>query len=295
MRKLYLLIFLVLAVVAGATAFVQRDFSKVQIKATEVAGNVYMLEGSGGNIGVSIGEDGVLMVDSQFAPLADKIKAAIKDLGGDLPKFLLNTHWHGDHTGSNEIFGTESIIVAHTNVRTRLSAEHIRGDRTTPPTPEAAWPVITFDESLSFHFNGEEVEVMHYPKGHTDGDAVIYFTGSNVVHMGDHWFSGIFPFVDLDSGGTVQGYTANIKKILADVKPDAKFIPGHGPLSTFDDLKKNLRMLEETSTLVTSQMKQGKTLDEIKSEGLQDEWKAWSWDFISEQRWIETIYNSYSN
>lgn len=284
MRKLYLLIFLVLAVVAGATAFVQRDFSKVQIKATEVAGNVYMLEGSGGNIGVSIGEDGVLMVDSQFAPLADKIKAAIKDLGGDLPKFLLNTHVHGDHVDGNASYGSSAIIVAHTNVRKRLADK-----------PKETWPVITFDQAVSFHMNGEEIKVLHYPKGHTDGDAVIYFTGSNVVHMGDHWFSGIFPFVDLDSGGTVQGYIANVKNILAEVKPDAKFIPGHGPLSTFDDLKKNLRMLEETSALVTSQMKQGKTLDEIKSEGLQDEWKAWSWDFISEQRWIETIYNSYSN
>src|SRR4051794_2413601 len=171
-----------------------RDFSKVEIKAIKVAGNICMLEGCGGNIGVSVGPDGLLIVDDQFAPLADKIHAALKGLGDGKLKFVLNTHWHGDHTGGNAVFGAEAPIIAHENVRKRLSTEQtIRGEKT-PPSPAAALPVITFDESLAVWFNGERIEVIHFPHGHTDGDSVIFFTGSNVVHMGDDFFAGRFPF-----------------------------------------------------------------------------------------------------
>ena len=178
----------------------QRDFSAVQIEATHVAGSVWMLVGSGGNIGVSSGSDGVLMVDDQFAPLADKIRDALREVGQSEeaaePQFLLNTHFHGDHTGGNVEFGDASTIVAHTNVRTRLVAGG---------SPEVALPVVTFDDAVSIHFNGEEIRAFHIPHGHTDGDALIYFTGSNVLHMGDDFFAGRFPFVDIDSGGSVEG------------------------------------------------------------------------------------------
>ena len=295
MKKLYLLVFVILFALSASFALVQqRDFSKVQIKATKVAGSVYMLEGSGGNIGVSIGEDGVLMVDDQFAPLADKIKAAIKDLGGDVPKFLLNTHHHGDHTGGNEIFGTESTIVAHANVRKRLSTEQRRGERVTPPKAEEGWPVVTFDNSLSLHFNGEEIKAMHYPKGHTDGDAVIYFKGSNVVHMGDDFFVGRFPYVDLGSGGTVQGLLANIGNIIDSLPADVKIIPGHGALSTIDDLKIYHTMLKETTAAITQMMRDGKSLDEIKTAGLPDKYASWGGGFINAERWINIVYDSYS-
>ena len=294
MKKLYLFIFIILFALSAVFALVQQDFSKVKIKSTLVAGNIYMLEGSGGNIGVSIGEDGVLIIDDQFAPLADKIKAAIKDLGGDAPKFILNTHWHGDHTGGNEAFSPEGTIIAQTNVRKRLMTKQNILGREIKPTSKEAWPIITFDASLSIHFNEEEIKAMHYPKGHTDGDAVIYFKGSNVFHLGDQWFNKLLPFVDLDSGGTVQGYMANIKKILDEIPDEIKIIPGHGALANKEDLRNFHRMLQETVSLVTEKMKSGKSLDDIKKEGLQEEWKSWSWSFISTERWIETIYKSYS-
>lgn len=289
MKRLYLLIFIVLFAISAVSALLQ-DFAKIELKATKVAGTVYMIAGtndavnfSGGNIAVSVGEDGVVMVDAKMAPLGDKIKAAIKEIGGDLPKYVINTHVHGDHVNGNSTFGSDGAIVAHTNVRKRLSDK-----------PENIWPVITFDQSMSIHMNGEEIKAIHYPRGHTDGDAVIFFTNSNVVHMGDHLFNKMFPFVDLDNGGTVQGFMENITKILDEIPEDVKIIPGHGALANKADLKNFRGMLQETVALVTDKMKSGKSLDDIKKEGLQEEWKSWSWSFISIERWIEIIYNSYS-
>ncbi len=281
---------IVLAPVAAAA----EESDDVEIIVTHVSGNVYMLEGAGGNIGVSAGPDGILIVDDQFAPIADKIRSALKDLNsGDL-KFVLNTHYHGDHTGGNEIFGREVPIIAQKNVRKRLSTEqNIRG-RVIPPKPKGAWPVITFDSSLSIHFNDEEIEVIHFPYGHTDGDVVVFFTKSNVVHMGDHLFSGMFPFVDLDAGGDVEGFIRNIETFMSKLPQDVKVIPGHGPLSLLDDLKANHRMLVETTDYVREQKKAGKSLEQIKAEGLPEEWKAWAWHFISEEVWIEIVYSSLS-
>lgn len=274
--------------------FAQRNFDDVNIKSTHVNGKVYMLEGAGGNIGVSAGEDGILIVDDQFAPLAEKIRTALNEINPGKLKFILNTHWHGDHTGGNKVFGLEAPVIAHTNVRSRLITGAKRGDRTIPPAPKEAWPVITFDQSLSVHFNGEEIKVIHYPQGHTDGDAVVFFTKSNVVHMGDDFFSGRFPFVDLASGGTVQGLIRNVEEILKKLPPDVKLIPGHGPLSNLEDLKLYHRMLTETVAHVRKQMQEGKPLEAIQKGGLPDEWQSWSGGFISTARWIETIYNSYS-
>lgn len=273
-----------------------QDFSKVEIKATKVAGNIYMLEGAGGNIGVSVGPDGILIVDDQFAPLADKIKAALKTLGEGKLKFVLNTHWHGDHTGGNAVFSPDAPIIAHDNVRKRLSTEQKSEffKRTTPASPKEALPVITFDQSLSVHFNGEEIKVIHFPQGHTDGDSVIFFTNSNVVHMGDDFFAGRFPFVDLESGGTVQGLAKNVGDIIARLPADVKLIPGHGPLSTLDDLKRYHRMLTETTAIVQKKMATGKTVDQLKAEGLPDEWKEWGSGFIKTDVWVETIYRSLS-
>jgi cyclase len=272
----------------------QQDFSKVEIKATKVAGNVYMLEGSGGNIGVSVGSDGILIVDDEFAPLADKIKAALKGLGDGKLKFILNTHWHGDHTGGNVVFGPEAPIIAQTNVRKRLSEGSNVPNRTVKPAPKEALPVVTFDQSLSVYFNGEEIRVIHYPHGHTDGDAVIFFTGANVVHMGDDFFSGMFPFVDLDSGGDVDGYIKNVGDVITKLPADVKIIPGHGPLSNIDDLKKFHRMLVETSGIVRKKMAEGKKVEQIKTEGFPAEWKSWGAGFVNSDRWIDTIYRSFS-
>jgi cyclase len=292
MRRFLMLLF-VCALPAGAVAQ-QPDYSKVEIKATKVAGNVYMLQGSGGNIGVSVGTDGILIVDDQFAPLADKIRATLKGLNQGKLRFILNTHWHGDHTGGNVAFGPEAPIIAHDNVRKRLSTEQ-RIDffkSTVPPAPKEALPVITFNQSLSVHFNGEEIRAIHFPNGHTDGDSVIFFTTSNVVHLGDDFFSGSFPFVDVDNGGNVVGLAKNIGEIITKIPAGAKLIPGHGPLSTIDDLKLYHRMLLETTDVVRKKVAAGKTLDQVKTEGLPDEWKSWGAGFIKTEQWIELIHIS---
>jgi glyoxylase-like metal-dependent hydrolase (beta-lactamase superfamily II) len=272
----------------------QTDFSKVEIKATKVAGNVYMLEGAGGNIGVSVGDDGLLIVDDQFAPLADKIRAALKGLADKKLRFILNTHWHGDHTGGNIAFGPEAPIIAHDNVRKRLATEQKSTvfNTTTPPSPKEALPVITFNDSLSVHFNGEEIRAIHFPHGHTDGDSVIFFSTSNVVHLGDDFFAGRFPFVDLESGGSVEGLVKNIGELVDKIPPTAKLIPGHGPISTLDDLKAYHRMLQQTTDIVRQKIAAGKTLDQIKTEGLPAEWAPWGTGFIKTDRWVETIYKS---
>ncbi|MFQ5701703.1 MAG: MBL fold metallo-hydrolase [Acidobacteriota bacterium] len=293
-RPSSIVLFLVCLMPATFSAFAQRDFSDVTIKTQHVAGNVYMLQGAGGNIGVSAGEDGILIVDDQFAPLAEKIRAALSDLHkGDL-HFILNTHYHGDHTGGNEVFGAEAPIIAHDNVLKRLSTrqESSRGVR--EPLPRKAWPVITFSQSVSVHFNGEEIKVIHFPAGHTDGDSIIFFTGSNVVHMGDDFFAGHFPFIDLEAGGSVKGYARNVQAALEQIPADAKIIPGHGPLSTADDLKSFSDMLRETIAIVEEKMKAGETLDQMKEEGLPPKWASWSWRFIDTNSWIETIYKSLS-
>lgn len=295
MRIKSILILFTLCLSAGVAFAQGQDFSKVQMKATKVAGNIYMLEGAGGNIGVSVGPDGLLIVDDQFAPLADKIKAALKELGQGKLKFVINTHWHGDHTGGNAIFGVDSTIIAQSNVRKRMSSENvIRDTQRIPPSPKEALPVITFDESLSVHFNGEEIKAVHYPNGHTDGDGVIFFMQSNVVHMGDDFFAGRFPFVDLNNGGSVEGLARNVGNALAKLPAGVKIIPGHGPISTIDDLKAYHQMLLETVDVVRKQMQARKSLDEIKAAGLPEKYKDWGSGFISTPVWIETIHKSLS-
>ncbi len=277
---------------SGSLARGQGRFDNVEIKATHVAGKVYMLEGAGGNIGVSVGDDGILMVDDQFAPLADKIRKALKDLNPGNLEFVLNTHWHGDHTGSNPIFGREAHIIAHHNVRRRLSTRQVTPRGTTEAIDPGGWPVITFEESVAIHFNGEEVRVIHYPKGHTDGDSVVYFTGSNVVHMGDLLFNQRFPFIDLDSGGDVNGFIRNVQAVIDALPAGAKVIAGHGPLADKNDLDLYVRMLQSTTDVVRRAIKDGKSLPDIQSAGLPKEWDSWSWSFIDTNRWLEIVHRS---
>jgi glyoxylase-like metal-dependent hydrolase (beta-lactamase superfamily II) len=271
-----------------------QDFSKVEIKATKVAGNVYMLEGSGGNIGVSVGPDGILIVDDQFAPLADKIKATLKTLGDGKLKFVLNTHYHGDHTDGNVAFGPEALIIAQENVRKRLSTEQVSKffKRTTPPSPKEALPVVTFDHAVSVFFNGEEIKVIHFPHSHTDGDSIIFFTNSNVIHMGDNFFNPRFPVVDLEAGGTVVGMTKTVGEVISKLPAGVKIIPGHGPLSDAEGLKAFHRMLVETTDIVRNKKKAGKTLEQIKKEGLPEEWKSWGEGYIKTDVWLELVYSS---
>ncbi|MFT4863113.1 MAG: cyclase [Pseudohongiellaceae bacterium] len=270
------------ACLAASTSYGQ--FENVTIQTQAVAGNVSMLIGQGGNIGVSAGEDGILIIDDQYAPLTGRIKTALAALGSDTPKFVLNTHFHGDHTGSNAEFGMSSIIIAHENVRSRLVGSD---------SASSALPVITYDDDVSVHFNGEEITLIHMPAGHTDTDSIVLFAESNVVHMGDHFFNGSFPFVDLASGGTVQGYINNLEKAMAWIEEDTRVIPGHGPLASKADLLAFYNVVKDSTTDIRVMKSQRMTLEEIVAQGLDARYESWGSGFINEQRWIETVFNSY--
>lgn len=285
MRKYFLA---VLFVCLSLAAFAQDDdFSKVQMKVTKVAGNVYMLEGSGGNIGASVGEDGIVIVDDQFAPLADKIKAALKGVTDKPVRFVINTHFHGDHTGGNAIFQKDAPIIAQDNVRKRLET----GAADRKPAPKDALPIITFDHDVTVHLNGEDIHALHFASGHTDGDSIIFFPKSNVVHMGDDFVTYGFPFIDLKSGGSVEGMIAAVDDVVSKLPADVKVIPGHGPISNLDDVRKFSAMLKETLAVVQKALKQGKTLDQMKQEKILARWAKWSGDFINSDGFIEVLYN----
>ena len=286
MRRLYLPL---LVLTAGA-ALAQTDFSKVDVKAVKVAGTVYMLTGAGGNIGASIGEDGIVIIDDQYAPLAPKIEAALRLITPKTVRFVINTHYHGDHTGGNEHFGKSGPIVAHENVRTRLAAGTSARGRTTPPAAAGALPVLTFAESVTIHLNGEDIRAVHTPHGHTDGDSVIWFTRSNVVHMGDQFFLGRFPFVDRENGGSVRGLIRNVEEVLQQIPEDAKIIPGHGALSDKNGLRAFAAMLKGTTAAVERGIAAGKTLDQLKGEKVLAEWDTWGTGFIKTDVWIETLH-----
>lgn len=275
----------------ATTLFAQRDFSAVEVKAAKVAGSVYMLTGAGGNIGASVGDDGIVIIDDQYAPLAPKIEAALKSISDKPLRFVLNTHYHGDHTGGNEHFGKSAPIIAHENVRTRLKDGTVRGGQKTPGAPKGALPVVTFDQSLTVHLNGEDVRAIHVPHGHTDGDAVIFFTQSNVVHMGDVLFNGTFPFIDLENGGSVKGVIAACEKVVASTPDDVKVIPGHGALTDKAGMRKYIEMLKATSAAVAKGVAAGKTADQLKSEKVLADWESWGTGFIKTDVWIDALVN----
>ncbi len=266
----------------------------VTVKTTKVSGNVYMLQGRGGNVGALVGMEGILIVDDDYKAVSEKLSAALKELGSASPRYVFNTHWHGDHTQGNEFFGKTSTIVAHANVRKRLLDPPVVFGQKTAPYAAFALPIITYTESMSIYFNGEEVKAVHFPNGHTDGDTVVFFVKANVVHLGDDFFVGRFPFVDIDSGGSVQGLINNIAALIAQIPADAKLIPGHGPVSTHTDLKNYHQVLVETSKIVQDAMKAGKSLDDIKKAGLPEKFKEAGSGFIKTDAWIETIHRSYS-
>ncbi len=253
-----------------------------------------MLQGRGGNIGALVGTEGILIVDDDYKAVSEKLAAALKQLGSATPRYIFNTHWHTDHAEGNEFFGRNSTIVAHTNVRKRLSQVNTIFGNQIQPAPAVAWPVVTYTESMSIYINGEEVRAVHYPNGHTDGDTVVFFVKSNVVHLGDDFFAARFPFVDLDSGGSVQGLINNIAALLKQIPADAKLIPGHGPVSTLEDLRQYHQTLTETARIVQDEMKKKRSLEDIKKAGLPEKYEEWGKGFIKPDAWIETIYKSYS-
>jgi cyclase len=284
---------------ASSWVFAQeQDFSKIEIKVTKVAGSVYMLEGAdAGNIGASVGEDGIVIVDDQYAPLADKIQGALKGITDKPVRFIINTHYHGDHTGGNAYFQKQAPIIAQDNVRKRLESGGAAGNGSSihmdvKPAPKEALPIITFDHDVTVHLNGEDIHALYFPAGHTDGDSIIFFPKSNVVHMGDDFVTYGFPFIDVESGGSIDGMIDGVEKVIAQVPADVKIIPGHGPVSTIADVKAYLAMLKGSRDAVAKEIKAGKTVDQMKQEKLLDPWKRYSGDFVNEDAFIETLYNS---
>jgi cyclase len=292
--------FLMLAAIAlAAPAYAQQDMSKVEIKAQQLAPGVAVLFGAGGNIGVSYGEDGTILIDDQFAPLTGKIQDAVSALGAQPVKFLINTHWHGDHSGGNENLGKAgAIIMAHDNVRVRLAAGGVSGAgtsgaRTIAVAPAAALPVITYADGLKLHLNGEEVRVIAMAPAHTDGDSIIHWTKSNVIHMGDLFMLQIsFPFVDRESGGDVRGFVAAADKVLAIANDETKIIPGHGVIATKADLQNHRNMIATVIAKVEAGIAAGQTLDQIKASDPTVGFGVNPKGFISADRFVETVYNN---
>jgi cyclase len=300
MRKLLLAGLLLLPALAAAQQ--QQDFSKVEIKVVKLSGNVYMLQGAGGNIVASLGDDGILLVDTEYATLADRIRGALKNLDiTDKPiRFVIDTHYHSDHSDGNPAFAAGgATIIANENLRKRLEEGSSIGNGPggainikQAAQPPAALPVITYDDRITLHLNGEEIRVMHLPSAHTDGDSVVYFSKNKVVHMGDEFVRYGFPFVDLNGGGSVPGMIAACEKVAATLPADTKVIPGHGDVATMDDLREYAKMMRDTMAVVEKAKAKHRTLAQMKANKILAPWQKYSGSFVSTDAWIETIYNS---
>jgi glyoxylase-like metal-dependent hydrolase (beta-lactamase superfamily II) len=282
--------------VVAAPAAAQPGLDTVRIRTIPVAGSVSMLMGSGGNIAVSAGEDAVFLVDDQYAPLTQKIVDAVKAITDRPIRFLVNTHWHGDHTGGNENFGKAGVvIVAHDNVRQRMSVEQFmaRFNRRVPPSPKAALPVITFAEMVTFHLNDDDIHVVHVPSAHTDGDALVHWVKADVIHMGDTYFNGGYPFIDLGSGGSINGLIDALNGALHYVNEGTRIIPGHGPLAARADLLAYRDMVVGVRDAVQRHIAMNHDLDAILAARPTAPWdETWGKGFISPDDLVRTVYES---
>lgn len=272
---------------AAAPVFAQQN---VVVKTQNVSGPVHMIEGNGGNIGVSSGEDGLLIIDTQFANMAGKITEELDKLNKGPRKFVVNTHFHGDHTGGNEALAQNSIVVAHANVRTRM----IGTRELTEASFRNSLPTVTYNQPTQIYINGESIELIPLNPGHTDGDTLVHFTKSNVYHTGDQFTNGMFPFIDLAGGGDAQGYMDNVAKMLEVIPDGAKIIPGHGPLASKKDMETFQAMLLESINIVRKGIADGKDQEALQKEGLPAKFDSWGKNFINIQRWISIIYQSYT-
>ena len=272
------------------------SFEKVEIKTIALGNGIYMLMGMGGNIGVSVGDDGVFMIDDQFAPLTDKIKQAIKKLSDKPVRFMINTHWHYDHTGGNENLGNDGVvIVAHNNVRERMSKDgFIKAfNKKIPAATKLALPVITFNDTVNFHLNNLDINVIHQSNAHTDGDSIVLFKSANVIHMGDTFFNGLYPFIDGSSKGSVNGMIKTADYVLSISDEKTKIIPGHGPLGDKKSLKVFRSMLITVRDRMQKLKDQGKSIDEIIAlKPNADLDKAWGETFLNPEMFLKVLYSA---
>ena len=291
-----ILVILVLTTLASDPASAQEEdrFKDVQIETVKLAEGIYMLKGEGGNIGVSAGEDGVFLIDDQFAPLTDRIKAAIAKISDKPIRFVFNTHWHGDHTGGNENLGKAgAAIVAHDNVYARMSKENVMEafNMKVPPAPKAALPVISFNDTVTFHLNGQEIHTRHYPHSHTDGDSVVHFRERNVVHTGDIFFNQSYPFIDSGSGGSIDGLIATVKDMLTWVDGKTKIIPGHGPVTDRKAMEAYLEFLVTVRSRIGDLVDEGKSMEEaVAAKPLADYDATLGKGFLSTDKFVEIVY-----
>lgn len=286
--------FALLALLCGGLPAAAAAQSDVEISVQKIADGLHMLVGRGGNIAVSTGADGPLLVDDQYAPLAPKIEAAVREIQDAPLRFVLNTHWHGDHTGGNEIFGGKgALIAAHRNVRARLSAKQISSlfGRETPASPHAALPVLTFQHSMTLHWNGEEIELQHAARAHTDGDSIVWFRRANAVHLGDLYFNGLWPFIDVDSGGSLDGVIAALGEALARLNRRSAVIPGHGPLSNRRELRAYRKMLMEVRARVKRAIAEGANAEALSRSGVVDDLEErWGGGFLDTATFLRILH-----
>ena len=283
-------ILLVICLWVPSFARAEDEFAGVEFKTTKLADQIYMLEGAGGNITAALSKEGTFLVDDDFKEIAPKLVQALRSLGGESPRYIVNTHFHYDHTGGNEVFGGKATIFAATAARDRLMSEQTLWKKQHPALPAHAWPNVTFEESLELHLGGEKIRMLHLRRGHTDGDTIVFFTKGKVVSLGDLYFAGMYPIFHPEHAGSLMGYLANLDAALKLISEDARIVPGHGPVTGKAELKRYRAMIAASIAQVKRGLRAGRSLEQLQAAGLPKEWDDFSHGYVTTDRWIAMLF-----